>query len=273
MDVIRKTARDLEVRPNLTDYERARAQFHWSDLPALCEGMGPGRCNIAYAALDRQAAGPAATRTALRFVADQTRDGAVSTRDLSYAELDRLAKRFSSVLRSLGIDKGKRVFTIMGRTPELYIAMMGALRNGSVVSPLFSAFGPEPIATRVNIGQADVLVTTRAIYRRKIAKIRDRLPSVRHVFVVDEGGTTGPVTRRTERSTSGSGSTRPTTTRRSSRPPPTTRRCCTSPAAPPARRRAPSTCTARSPCTTSPACTRSTCIPTTSIGAQRIPAG
>ena len=78
------------------------------------------------------------------------------------------------------------MFTIMGRIPELYIAMLGALRNGSVVSPLFSAFGPEPIATRVNIGQADVLVTTRAIYQRKIAKIRDRLPSVRHILVVDE---------------------------------------------------------------------------------------
>ena len=66
------------------------------------------------------------------------------------------------------------------------LAMLGALRNGSVVSPLFSAFGPEPIATRVSIGQADVLVTTRAIYQRKIAKIRDRLPSVRHILVVDQ---------------------------------------------------------------------------------------
>ncbi len=74
----------------------------------------------------------------------------------------------------------------MGRIPELYITMLGALRNGSVVSPLFSAFGPEPIATRVDIGQADVLVTTKAIYQRKIAKIRDRLTSVRHIFVVDD---------------------------------------------------------------------------------------
>jgi len=189
MDLIRKTPADCRVRPNLSDYERAREQFHWSDVPALCEGMGHGRCNIAYAALDRhdrQAAGPAATRTALRFVADNTWDGAITTRDLSYAELGRLAKRFSSALRSLGVNKGKRVFTIMGRSPELYIAMLGALRNGSVVSPLFSAFGPEPIATRVNIGQADVLVTTRAIYQRKIAKIRDRMPSVRHIFIVDD---------------------------------------------------------------------------------------
>ncbi|MEE6179740.1 acetate--CoA ligase [Mycobacterium sp. 050134] len=188
MDVIRKTPHDLGVRPNLTDYAQARTQFRWSDVPALCEGMGPDRCNIAYAAVDRHLGnGPAATRTALRFVADQGWDGSVATRDLSYGELGRLIKRFASVLRSLGIDKGDRVFTIMGRCPELYIAMLGSLHNGSVVSPLFSAFGPEPIATRVNIGQADVLVTTRAIYQRKIAKIRDRLPSVRHVLVVDDG--------------------------------------------------------------------------------------
>ena len=68
----------------------------------------------------------------------------MATRDLSYAELARLSRRFTNVLRSLGINKGNRVFTIMGRVPELYISMLGALRNGSVVSPLFSAFGPEP---------------------------------------------------------------------------------------------------------------------------------
>jgi acetyl-CoA synthetase len=187
MDVIRKTPHDYSVPPNLTDYEQTRARFHWSDVPALCEGMGQGKCNIAYAAVDRNAEGPTATRTALRFLSDQDWDGAITTRDLSYAELGRHVKRFAGALRSLGINRGKRVFTIMGRSPELYIAMLGALRNGSVVSPLFSAFGPEPIATRVSLGRADVLVTTRAIYERKIAKIRDRLPSVRHIFVVDDG--------------------------------------------------------------------------------------
>ena len=186
MEIIRKTPHDYRVQPNLMDYQQARARFHWSDVPALCEGMGPGRCNIAYAAVDRHAAGPNARRTALRFVTDRRWDGAITTRDLSYAELGRLARRCSSMLRSLGINRGNRVFTVMGRSPELYITMLGALRNGSVVSPLFSAFGPEPIATRVNIGQADVLVTTRSIYQRKIAKIRDRLPSVRHILVVDE---------------------------------------------------------------------------------------
>jgi acetyl-CoA synthetase len=197
--IIAKGPADLRVRPNFDDYDATRAAFAWSQIPDLCPGMpattdGPG-CNIAYAAVDRHADGPDAERTALRFIADTPGDAGLSTHDISYAELGRLTRRFTNVLRSLGIGKGDKVFVIMGRVPELYISMLGALRNGSVVSPLFSAFGPEPITTRVNIGAADVLVTTAAIYKRKIAKIRGDLPSVKHVLVVgsldDEQETAG----------------------------------------------------------------------------------
>ncbi|MGE5160222.1 MAG: acetate--CoA ligase, partial [Betaproteobacteria bacterium] len=62
-------------------------------------------------------------------------------------------------------------------------AVLGALKAGAVVSPLFSAFGPEPIATRVNIGQGRVLVTTRPLYERKVMPVRDQLPSLRHVLL------------------------------------------------------------------------------------------
>ncbi|MBU3749038.1 MAG: acetate--CoA ligase [Mycobacterium sp.] len=178
---IRKGPDDLKVMPNLQDYPATRAAFRWDQIPQLCTGM-PG-CNIAYAAVDRHAGGPQAARTALRFIADTP---AMDTQDVSYAELGRLTRRFTNVLRGLGIGKGHSVFVIMGRVPELYITMLGALRNGSVVSPLFSAFGPEPIATRVNIGEADVIVTTSAIYKRKIAGIRADLPSVKEVIVVGD---------------------------------------------------------------------------------------
>lgn len=184
MQIIHKTPDDLFVTPNLSNYEQACSTFDWSDVPALCEGMGGG-CNIAYAAVDRHAEGPTRMCTALRSITDSGPDGGITSRQFSYAELARLSRRFTSVLRSLGIGKGDRVFTIMGRIPELYITIMGGLRNGSVVCPLFSAFGPEPLITRLSIGQADVLVTTAAIYRRKIAKIRTHLTSVRYILLVD----------------------------------------------------------------------------------------
>ena len=192
---IRKGPTDLRVTPNFSEYQATRASFDWAELPDVCAGMGAGLCNIGYAAVDRHASGPAADKTALRFILDPAagtapgETAALDTHDVSFEELGRLTRKFTNVLRGLGIGKGDKVFVIMGRVPELYITMLGALRNGSVVSPLFSAFGPEPIATRVNIGHADVLVTTTAIYKRKIAKIRDQLPSVRHVLLVDAART------------------------------------------------------------------------------------
>ena len=54
-----------------------------------------------------------------------------------------------------GVGKGDLVAVLAGRIPELYIAALGTLKNGSVFSPLFSAFGPEPIRTRLELGQRE----------------------------------------------------------------------------------------------------------------------
>ena len=66
------------------------------------------------------------------------------------------------------------------------MAVLGSLKNGTPVSPLFAAFGPEPIATRLTLGAGTVLVTTASLYRTKVAQIRDRVPTLRHVLVVPE---------------------------------------------------------------------------------------
>lgn len=89
MQIIHKTPDDLVVTPNLSNYEQVCSNFDWSDVPALCEGMGGG-CNIAYAAVDRHVEGPTRARTALRFITDPGPDGGITTRQFSYAELGRV---------------------------------------------------------------------------------------------------------------------------------------------------------------------------------------
>lgn len=80
--------------------------------------------------------------------------------------------QFANVLRSLGVAKGDRVFALMGRIPELYVVALGSLKNLSVFSPLFSAFGPEPIHARLSLGEGKVLVTTeRALSRMPSAAV------------------------------------------------------------------------------------------------------
>jgi acetyl-CoA synthetase len=194
--VIHKNPQDWQVPPNLLDYDAVRAQFDWAAVPNLCAELGDEVCNLGYAAVDRHANGALRNHIALRFVDASEPDASVLTQEWSYGDLAALVMRFTNVLRRLGFRKGSRVFTVLGRSPELYISVLGALRNGSVVSPMFAAFGPEPLATRLVIGEADVLITTRALYLRKIAKIRSSLPSLSQVIIVDhseEDGVDGTV--------------------------------------------------------------------------------
>ncbi|MBI5786148.1 MAG: acetate--CoA ligase [Rhodocyclales bacterium] len=188
--LIRKTAADLRVPPNWQDFGGERRAFSWDAARAGMAGLAGGGINIAYEAVERQAR-TLAGKTAFRFL---SRSG--PARDIGYGELARLTARFANVLRGLGVGKGDRLFVLAGRIPELYVAVLGSLRNGTVVSPLFSAFGPEPIATRVNLGAGRVLVTTDALYARKVAQWRDRMPTLEHVLLVAEegGGTAVPGT-------------------------------------------------------------------------------
>jgi acetyl-CoA synthetase len=167
---------------NLTDYDTAVREFSWDRARAELAGLPGGRgLNIAHEAVDRHAAGPRAGTVALRCVA---KDGSVS--QFSYADLACQTSRFANLLGTLGVGRGDRVFTLLGRVPELYVAVLGTLKNTSVASPLFSAFGPEPIRERLRLGDAKVLVTSPELYLRKIAPIRDSLPGLAHVLVTGE---------------------------------------------------------------------------------------
>jgi acetyl-CoA synthetase len=186
-ETIRK-ARNLRggIEPNLADYDSAVASFSWAAARAELAGLSNGRgLNIAYEAVDRHANGPRAAKVALRCLARRA-DAAGSVRtELTYAELSAASNRFANVLRNLGVGKGERVFALAPRVPGLYVAALGTLKNTSVFSPLFPAFGPEPIKTRLTLGAARVLVTTVGLYRRKIAALRDSVPELAHVLLLD----------------------------------------------------------------------------------------
>ena len=97
-------------------------------------------------------------------------------RDWTYRDLARGSARFANVLRALGVGRGDRVFSFLGRVPELYLAALGTLKNTSVFCPMFSQFGPEPVEQRLRRGDGRVLVTTVALYEKRIAALLDRLP-------------------------------------------------------------------------------------------------
>lgn len=171
------------VPPNLDDYEKTCAAFSWSGERARLRGLPGGRgLNMAYEAVDRHVETGRGAVVALRCVG---RDDSVTS--VTYGELARSSDRFANVLRTLGIGHGDRVVTLLGRCPELYTVVLGTLKNTSVLCPLFSAFGPDPVAQRLRLSGARVLVTTADLYRRKVAGQRRGLTGLRHVLIVGAG--------------------------------------------------------------------------------------
>jgi len=181
-EVIGKVARRGGVPANLQDYAGVRAGFSWEDAACGLSGLPGGRgINIAHEAVDRHALGARRNHLALRCIG---KDGA--RRDFTFEALRDLTGRFANVLNGLGLGAGARVFVLAGRIPELPIAVLGTLKHRSVSCALFSAFGPEPIHTRLSMGEGEVLVTTEALYARKVAGLRSRLPRLKHVLLVGE---------------------------------------------------------------------------------------
>ncbi|HET6878181.1 MAG TPA: acetate--CoA ligase [Jatrophihabitans sp.] len=164
------------------------AAFDW-ELARSWLATPPGdRLNIAFEAVDRHADGPRADTVAMRFLS-----AAGPPIERTYRQLRDDTDRFAAALGGVGLPRGARVATLLGRVPQLYVAALGALKYGAVYCPLFAAFGPEPVRDRLTLGEVAVLVTTAEAYARKVAPFRDQMPALTTVLVVDAPAPAGTV--------------------------------------------------------------------------------
>jgi acetyl-CoA synthetase len=188
--LIRKSPLPGQALPNFADYGAMRTSFSWALERQALRGLPGGGLNIAMEAVDRHVLNGRGGQLALRCL---SRDGVA--REFTYAELAADTNRFANALRALGVKPGERVFSLLGRVPELYVTALGTLKAGAVFCPLFSAFGPEPIRARLELGGGRVLVTTPALYKRKVASLRQQLPQLEHVLLVGDDGPRSADTR------------------------------------------------------------------------------
>lgn len=184
-DIISKTPEDRNAacwQPGAEEGPLSAHDLGWQ----LVGGLSGGAINIGYEAVDRHVIEGHGEQTAMIWLSKEGR-----RESFSYGDLSVLSSRFANILCDLGLKKGARVFMALGRRPELYAAALGTLKAGMVLSPLFAAFGPEPLRTRMEIGKAEVLVTTKSLYTRKIAPILKGLPTLKHILVVGDDAPDG----------------------------------------------------------------------------------
>ncbi len=139
------------------------------------------------------------------------RDGA--WRDVTYTELGEIVTEIGLGLIDLGIEGGERVSILANTRPEWSYVDMAATSAGTVVVPIYQTNSPEECHWVLADSDACAVVCENAEQLAKIAAIRDRLPNLRHVVVMDPppaddttAGTTADATADTTAATAANGS-------------------------------------------------------------------
>lgn len=166
------------------DYEELRRTITW-DVSRRELGYTDGApINIADVCVDRHVAAGRGARFAL---VHEDHEGVI--RHFTYRDLMRLTNGWAAFLRARGIKPLDRVCLFLDRIPELYIGFVAILKAGAVVEPLFSVFGEDALYSRMEDSAAVAIVTQRK-HLGKVRRVRERVPSLQTVIVVDyeEGG-------------------------------------------------------------------------------------
>jgi acetyl-CoA synthetase len=163
------------------------------EWPRWCVG---GETNLVLNCLDRHRDTPTWSRTSVIWEGENG-----ESRRWTYAELDTETSRLAAGLRSLGVACGDVVALYMPMLPETVAAFFAIAKVGAVAMPLFSGFGPQPIADRLNDGEARAAITVDYAWRRgrRIA-MKEALdqaaadaPALRHVIVLARGNGDAPM--------------------------------------------------------------------------------
>jgi long-chain acyl-CoA synthetase len=109
-----------------------------------------------------------------------------SYRTISYGEFGEICFRVASGLRERGMQRGDRIAIFSQNRPEWAEADTGAILAGAIGSAIYASSLPAEAAFIIQNLEASFLFVEDNVQLEKILAIRDKIPSVKRVFVFTE---------------------------------------------------------------------------------------
>jgi len=114
------------------------------------------------------------------------RDGA--WHDVTYAQLAEVVQEIGLGLIDLGIQPGERLCILGNTRPEWSYADMAATSAGAVVVPIYQTNSPEECLWVISDSDASAIICEDESQLAKVAAIRDQVPQLRTIIVIDPPG-------------------------------------------------------------------------------------
>ncbi|WP_372791388.1 long-chain fatty acid--CoA ligase [Paraconexibacter sp.] len=112
-------------------------------------------------------------------------------RDVTYAEVGTIVSEIGRGLIDIGVAPGDRVCILANTRPEWTYADLAISSTGAVVVPIYQTNAPEECEWVVGNSEAIAVICEDATQLAKIREVRDRLPQLQHVIVMDGTGDIG----------------------------------------------------------------------------------
>jgi long-chain acyl-CoA synthetase len=127
---------------------------------------------------------PSATATFPDHVAVRHKQSG-SWEDVTYTQVAEIIQEIALGLIDLGIEPGERVCILAGTRPEWTYVDMAITAMGAVVVPIYQTNSPEECHWVISDSGACAIVCENAEQLAKVAAVRERLPELRSVIVID----------------------------------------------------------------------------------------
>ncbi|WP_400244362.1 acetate--CoA ligase [Niallia sp. JL1B1071] len=168
----------VKGKHNLENYEDLYQHFKWDQAEMEFSWHQTEKVNLAYEAIDRHAENYRANKVALHYFHPSRKE------TYTFKDLKKFSNKAGNVLKEVGnVKKGDRVFIFMPRSPELYFALLGAIKLGAIVGPLFEAFMEDAVKDRLHDSEAKIIITTPELVNRIP---HTELPALETIFIVGE---------------------------------------------------------------------------------------
>ncbi len=111
--------------------------------------------------------------------------------DVSFEELGGIVSEVGRGLIAMGLEPGERVSILCSTRPEWVYGSFAVSSAGGVVVPIYATNSPEECEWVAGNSESAAIIVENAEQYAKIAEVRDRLPELRFVVVIDPSGETG----------------------------------------------------------------------------------
>ena len=134
----------------------------------------------------RTGCGATSPRTATRSPCGGCAPTGPGLEEWTWAEVGDRSARLAAAFTRLGLGRGERMLLFLRNRPEFHVADLGALLAGGTPLSIYNSSAPEQVAQLAGHSRSRIAVVEDIEFLERLLKVRDELPELRAIVVVDD---------------------------------------------------------------------------------------